>query len=190
MLTWQGLGGVRLEAARLLLGERGMRARGSLVAAASGDAPAYTASYALVVGEDGVVNRLSVNSASAERERQVSLSRTEDGYWLLDTGEGGGGHRTDFNGALDADVQTSPLFNALPVRRLGLHRQAGQHEMPVVYVSLPDVTVRWVTQRYRTVQVHEDGGAVVNFAMAGISADVVVDAEGLPVDYPGLATRL
>ncbi len=187
MLTWQGRGGVRLEAARVLLGQRGMRARGSLVVAGSAHLPAYTASYALVVGEDGVVRRLSVSSASAERERQVSLSRTEDGYWMLDTGEGG--HRAEFDGALDADVQTSPLFNALPVRRLELHREAGEHALPVVYVTLPDVTVRLVVQHYRTIALREDG-AVVNFSMDSISADVLVDADGLPIDYPGLALRL
>jgi len=134
-----------------------------------------------------VVRRLSVSSASAERERQVSLSRTGDGYWLLDAGEGG--RRAEFDGALDADVQTSPLFNALPVRRLGLHREAGEHSLPVVYVSLPEVTVRLVAQRYRTVALHDDG-AVVNFSMESISADVLVDADGLPIDYPGLAQRL
>jgi hypothetical protein len=80
------------------------------------------------------------------------------------------------------------LFNALPIRRLGLHRESGVHEVPMVYVSMPDLSVRLVRQTYRTVSVGEDR-SVVNFASGDFSADLLVDADGVVIDYPGIATR-
>ena len=67
------------------------------------------------------MRRLAVTCATAGRERYITLNRTDDGFWLLDTGMGGG--RLDVEGAVDVDLAFSPLFNTLPIRRLGLHRR-------------------------------------------------------------------
>ncbi|MBV9314284.1 MAG: putative glycolipid-binding domain-containing protein [Pseudonocardia sp.] len=188
MLTWQGSEGRALESSRVLFGQGGLRTFGRVVRV-SPDGSAFTASYRLSVGESGVLSRLSLNSASAQRERALTLSRSDDGYWLLDTGSGGS--RAEFDGAVDVDLQYSPLFNALPIRRLRLHHEAGDHLVPVVFVSLPTLEVQLVRQRYRTVSVLNDTGrAVVEFSSKDFTADLTVDAQGLVVDYPGLATRL
>jgi len=188
MFTWQSGDCRALESVRLLLGAGGMRALGRSVRASGGDS-AFTASYRLYVDDQGVLARLSVTSATADRERNLTLNRTEDGYWMLDTGSGGG--RAEFNGALDVDLAYSPLFNALPIRRLGLHHQKGDQELPMVFVALPSLQVEEVTQRYRTVTpLDEQGRAVVNFSSARRSSDLVVDPDGIVIDYPGLATRL
>lgn len=172
----------------MLLGTAGMRALGRIVRAPE-HAPAFTASYRLFVDEQGVVARLSVTSATAERERNLTLNRTEDGYWLLDTGSGGS--RAEFGGALDVDLAFSPLYNGLPIRRLGLHRHAGDQELPMVFVSLPSLQVELVSQRYRTVSpLGPDQRAVVGFSSGDFASELVVDADGLVIDYPGLATRL
>ncbi|MDT7656142.1 MAG: uncharacterized protein QOF38_857, partial [Pseudonocardiales bacterium] len=122
MFTWQSSDGRAMESARVLLGAGGMRALGRSVHVPL-DGPTFTASYRLTVDEQGALARLSVTSAAADRERNLTLNRTEDGYWMLDTGSGGG--RADFAGALDVDLAYSPLYNSLPIRRLGLHRQSG-----------------------------------------------------------------
>jgi hypothetical protein len=108
---------------------------------------------------------------------------------MLDSGDGGG--RQEFGGAVDVDVAYSPLFNALPIRRLGLHHEAGAHELPMVFVSLPDLEVQGHTQRYRTVApLNAQGRSVINVSLASFSSDLVVDADGIVLDYPGLAIRL
>ncbi|MBA8929029.1 hypothetical protein BC739_006247 [Kutzneria viridogrisea] len=187
MVTWQALTGPRLESARLVLSESRIKASGRVVAARSGDHEAYNASFELSVGEDGVVSRLLLRSATAEDERQVSISRTEDGVWLVDRGRGA--ERSEFEGAVDVNVESSVLFNALPIRRLGLHRESGEHELPVVWVSLPDLSVRLVRERYRTVSL-SDTGSVVSFARDESANDLTVDPDGLVIDYPGLASRV
>ncbi|GDY33421.1 putative glycolipid-binding domain-containing protein [Gandjariella thermophila] len=188
MLTWQGVPEQppRLESVRLLLSDARLRASGRMVAAAGDGTEPFSASFELSVTEVGTVSRLLLRSTTAEEERQISLSRTEDGVWLADLGQGT--ERTDFDGAVDVDVQRAALFNTLPIRRLGLHREPGEHEIPMVFVSLPDLSVRLVRQTYRTVSVGAEQ-SVVNFTSGDFSADLVVDAEGLVLDYPGLATR-
>ena len=188
MLTWQAGDGRTLESARVLLGAGGLRALGRGVRAVA-DEPMCTSSYRLIVGESGELQRLSVTTASAERERSLTLNRTEDGYWLLDTGSGGA--RAEFDKAVDVDVQHSPLFNALPIRRLGLHREAGEHELPMVIVSVPTLEVAVVRQHYRTISTLDaDGRAVVEFRQDGFTAALTVDADGMVLDYPGLAARI
>ena len=189
MLTWQAEDGHGLEGVRMIPGHGGFRALGRMVRVEPNGG--FTASYRLVVGEDGTLSRLSVTSATAERERHLTINRTDDGVWLLDTGSGTGGTRDDCAGALDVDLAYSPLFNTIPIRRLGLHRQAAEHTLPMVFVSLPDLEVRVVEQTYRTLsELDESGHAGIGFRWGDFTADLVVDADGVVESYPGLARRL
>lgn len=190
MLTWQAEDGHGLEGVRMIPGHGGFRALGRMVRVEPDGG--FTSSYRLVVGDDGALSRLSVTSATAERERHLTINRTDDGVWLLDTGAGSGAVRDDCAGAVDVDVAYSPMFNAIPIRRLGLHRQAGEHTLPMVFVSLPDLEVRVVEQTYRTVSELDErtGHAEIGFRWGDFSADLVVDAEGVVTTYPGLARRL
>ncbi|GAA5144977.1 putative glycolipid-binding domain-containing protein [Pseudonocardia eucalypti] len=192
MFTWQGVDDTGLESARVLLGEGGLRALGRMVRTPR-EGDAFTASYRLFVGEDGILSRLSVTSATGERERNLTLNRTEDGYWLLDTGSGKAGSRTEFGGALDVDLQFSPLYNALPIRRLGLHVGASgdvEHEIPMVFVMLPTLDVELVTQCYRTVStLDQRERALIGFRGHDFTAEIEVDGSGMVTHYPELASR-
>lgn len=187
MLTWQTEDGQGLEGTRLTLHAGGFRALGRMVRAD------FTASYRLIVGDDGTLERLSVTSAVAHRERHLTINRTEDGFWLLDTGSGG--TRAEFGGAVDVDLAYSPMFRTLPIRRLGLHREAAEHMLPLVFVSLPELEVQQVEQAYRTVSVlpatdSATDSATVEFRRDEFASEVVVDAEGVVQHQSGLATRL
>lgn len=189
MLTWQAEGRPGLEGVRVHFGPGplGFRALGRIVRPdPSGD---LTASYNLVVREDGTLLRLSVTAATMAAEKHLTIQRTDDGFWLLD--DGSGSTRADFDGAVDLDLEFSPLFNSLPIRRLGLHREAGEVEVPMVFVSLPDLTVTTAVQEYRTVRVGAgDVPAQVGFTWEDFSADLAVDVDGFVISYPGLAALL
>ncbi|MGH3983760.1 MAG: putative glycolipid-binding domain-containing protein [Pseudonocardiaceae bacterium] len=204
MLAWAGMDGLRLEAARVVLGGRSMRASGSLVNARQEGTEAYSASYSLATDECGVVQRLTVRTIRAQGEQYVSLTRSEEGVWLVDRVDRGVGTvRTHFGGALDVDLALCTLFKALPVRRLGLHRVPAQQDLAqqdltqrdltqyddlaMVFVSLPELEVSCVRQTYRTVAVGET--TVVSFASDLFEAELTVDADGLVLEYPGLARR-
>ena len=184
MLTWQAEDGHGLEGVRVSFAH-GFRAQGRIVR------PDLTASYRLVVDEDGLVSRLSVTSDTAARERNLTMNRTGDGYWLLDTG-GGTGTRSKLGWAVDVDLAHIPLFNTLPIRRLGLHREHGEHRLPMVFVTLPELEVQAVQQTYRTISLPdgEREHAVIGFGWDDFAAELVVDGDGLVVSYPGVASRL
>jgi hypothetical protein len=185
MLTWAGVDCLRLETARVVLGERGLRASGSLVSAPQPDIEAYSASYSLATDEAGVVQRLTVRTTRVHGEQHVHVTRSEEGIWLVDHGHGAA--RSSFDGALDADLAFSPLFNTLPVRRLGLHRTPATHALPMVFVTLPGLEVCQVPQTYRTISLGDP--AVVGLSSDSIEVELSVDADGLVLDYPGLARR-
>ncbi len=185
MLAWVGVDHLRLEAARVVLGECGLRATGSLVSCRQDGIEAYSASYSLATDETGVIQRLTVRTTRAKGEQHVTLTRSEEGIWLVDHGQGAA--RTNFGGALDIDLEFSPLFNALPVRRLALHRTAAKHGLTMVFVSLPSLEVSRVPQTYRTVSLGEP--AVVCLSSDSYDVEFSVDADGLVLDYPGLARR-
>lgn len=187
MLTWQADDGRGLEGTRLTLHGGGFRALGRMIRTdPDGD---YTASYRLVVAPDGTLERLSVTSAMAGRERHLTMNRTEDGFFLLDTGSGG--TRAAFGGALDVDLAHSPMFNTLPIRRLGLHREPAEHTLPMVFVSLPDLGVELVEQHYATHTVLDAAGtATVSFRWDDFTSDLAVDSEGVVLTHPGVSSRL
>lgn len=189
MTTWESddPAGPGLEAARVVLGGSGFRAVGRMVrTTASG---VFTASYRLVAGASGAVERLVVDAADADRERQLTITRSEDGGWLAD--DGSGATRIDAGDALDVDLAYSPVFNALPVRRLGLHRDAGARTIPMVFVALPEATIEYTEQTYRTVRTGADGKpAVIGFSAGDFAAEITVDDDGMVLDHPGIARRV
>lgn len=187
MLTWQGVGAPSLESVRLLVSDGRLRASGRMVAAAAQDHEAFSASFEFTVAKSGDVGRGLLRTTTAEEERQIMVGRTEDGVWLIDHGQGA--ERDEFDGAADVDVAGAVTFNALPIRRLGLHREPGEHELPVLFVSVPDLTVSVVRQTYRTVSIGEDG-AIINYTDADISVDLTVDGDGMVIGYPGLSSRV
>lgn len=183
IVTWQGTARTSLEQVRLSVRDGRLRASGRLVVAS--ESP-FSASFEFSAARFGDVGR-GLLRTSSDTERQISVRRTEDGIWLIDRGEGV--ERSEFDGATDVDVAGAVTFTALPIRRLGLHRKMGEAELPVLYISTPDLSVSIARQTYRTVEITETG-AVINYKDEHRDADIVVDADGLPVTYPDVADRL
>jgi hypothetical protein len=83
------------------------------------------------------------------------------------------------------------MLNTVPIRRLGLHKAAGEHTLTTVFVSLPELAVSQVTEVYRTVSVLGDSGhALIELRRGELVVELVVDADGVLASYPGVATRL
>jgi uncharacterized protein len=190
ILTWQRVESPSLESARLLFSGTRLRAYGRIVAAANQltGAQAFNASFAASVERAEDAGRVLFRTTTADEETQMSLNRSEEGIWLIDHGDGTQ-QRGAFGGAIDIDVAGAVTFNALPIRRLGLHRKAGEYELPVLTVSLPELSVQVVRQTYRTVSIDEHG-SVINYSEADFDADLTVDRDGMIIDFPGRAHRI
>ncbi|MET0900045.1 MAG: putative glycolipid-binding domain-containing protein [Mycobacterium sp.] len=183
ILTWRAHDSARMESVRVQLSGKRIKAYGRIVAAATDAAPAFSASYDLVTDEKGATKRLSLTVTMAERERQLSIARDEENMWVIQQ-HSGQTSRSEFGGALDVDVMFSPFFNALPIRRIGLHQQSEAVGVPVVYVQLPALEVVPVTISYAS------GADGIELQSPVAETTISVDADGFITEYPGLATRI
>lgn len=154
------------------------------MAAETADYPAFSASYDLVTDDSGATKRLSLDLSTAERERQLSIARDEENMWLVTGHEGES--REAYGGALDVDMVLSPFFNALPIRRTGVHRTSETIVVPVVYVYLPELTVAAAEITYTG----SGDRTAVKLQSPVAQTTVIVDDDGFIVDYPGLAERI
>jgi hypothetical protein len=176
-----------MESTRVQLSGNRIKAYGRIVSAAAESKPAFSASYDLVTDESGATKRLSLTVTLAERERQLSIARDEENMWRVQD-HSGQTSRAAYDGALDVDVVFSPFFNALPIRRTGLYQRADAVTVPVVYVWLPDLTVKPVTISYASAGPDSGGGIKVRSPLSDTT--ITVDEEGFIVDYPDLAERI
>ena len=183
ILTWRAHDARRMESVRVQVSGNRIRAYGRIVSAATEEHPSFSASYDLVTDESGATKRLSMSVTLAEREKQLSIARDEENMWLVQD-HTGQTSRSAFDGALDVDVVFSPFFNALPIRRTGLHRRMESVTLPVVYVWLPDATVKGATLGYTSTA----DGITVHSPVA--DAQISVDSDGFILEYPGLAERV
>lgn len=174
-----------MESVRVQLSGNRIKAYGRIVAAASATNPAFSASYDLVTDESGATKRLSLTITLAERERQLSIARDEENMWLVQDHQNQT-RRAAYDGALDVDVVFSPFFNALPIRRTGLHHRTGAVSLPVVYVRVPDLSVEPETISYFS----EGSGKPVKLNSPVADTAITVDDNGFILDYPGLAERI
>lgn len=181
MLTWRAQDVSRMESVRIQVSGKRIRANGRIVAAATATNPAFGAYYDVQTDETGATKRLGMTVTLAERERVLSIARDEENMWLVTDHQGE--RRAAYNGALDVDVVFSPFFNALPIRRLGLHERADSVTLPVVYVNIPDMSIAAATVSYSST----GGPEGIKLHSPVAETTVKVDDEGFIVDYPGLA---
>jgi uncharacterized protein len=184
MLTWRAPDISRMESVRIQLSGKRIRANGRIVAAATDNNPAFGAYYDLQTDETGATKRFGLTVTLAERERQLAIARDEENMWLVTDHQGES--RSGFNGALDVDLVFSPFFNALPIRRLGLHERAESITLPMVYVNVPDMAITAATVSYSSA----GGGAGIRLQSPVAETTVSVDSDGFILDYPGLAERI
>jgi uncharacterized protein len=172
-LAWNGTPDWRAEVCEAVLSEDGIVATGAQLGAAP---EPYRASYELEVRSGWITRRLRVEVAGVG---SVELIHDGKGTWA------GVPNAAELEGALDCDIAFSPLTNTMPIRRHGLHEEAGAADVAVAWVALPDMTVHLSRQRYE----HLEPGRV-RFTSGDFLADLEIDGEGLVVAYPGLARRV
>ncbi|MDI5938052.1 MULTISPECIES: putative glycolipid-binding domain-containing protein [Micromonospora] len=189
----------------------GLGAQGVVLAV---DPIPYTCRYRLTVGPDWATSRLEVEAEGAGWQRSVRLEPAGD-RWRVTAAEQGdldaalraAGHPAAglpglddpdrLAGAVDVDLGGSPLFNTLPVRRLGLAPAAtttsspgaaepgAAHRITVAWVQVPSLMVLPAEQVYAAL-----GPGRVRFASETFTTELDVDPGGWVLRYPGLAERI
>lgn len=140
-------------------------ARGAVLAAGT---PPYRLDYELLTGADFVTEALVVGASGSGWSRSLDLRRDPAGVWSYETGAEGrvdlappGGDVSALAGALDCDLGRSPLTNTMPVLRHRLHEREGSVDFLMVWVSVPDLSLHPLRQRYTSLRPGPSGRAVV-----------------------------
>ncbi len=121
-----------------------------------------------------------------EKGQIVHLYTDGRGHW---TDRAGVAYST-LDGCLDVDISRSPFTNTLPIRRLALS-PGESADLLVAYITVPDLSVRPVRQRYTCLSRTASGGLYRYEGLeSGTTFDLLVDAQGLVVDYPGIWKRV
>jgi uncharacterized protein len=176
-LRWPGLEHVIASTDRA-----GFRADSQLILA---ERELATVSYRLECDAGWRFRRLAITVTSGSGRRALALSAGPDGLWLAD-----GQPRPDLGGCIDIDINCTPLTNTLPVRRLAWSPGTAQ-DLDVAYVSVPELEVRPVRQRYTMLALDErTGRALYRYESGSFTAELPLDRDGYVVDYPGLWRRI
>ncbi len=158
----------------------------------------YRLDYQLETGSEFVTTRLSVTCVGDGWRRELDLHRDRDGLWHGATIQEGhldlppaGVDAAGLEHALDCDLALSPVTNMMPILRHNLLQRERIVELTMAWVSVPALTVRSDGQRYAHIS-SRPGRHVVRYeAIDGtFAADITTDADGVVIDYPGIARRL
>jgi len=144
--------------------------------------------YHLSCDSQWQVTALAIRVFDAASDRTLMLRHDAAGHWQA---EGMSNSRCagvtalpDLRGCTDLDISRSPLTNTLPIRRLGISTPC---DIDVVYVSVPELTVSPVRQRYTRLQ---SDRPLYRYESGSFSTDLPVDADGIVIDYPGVWRRI
>ena len=141
--------------------------------------------YAITLDATWTTRSAHVAGQSALGSHEVRLECDGTGEWHVD-----GNPAPALAGCLDVDLEASAFTNAFPVHRLAL--EIGEKaEAPAAYIRASDLRIERLEQSYARLP---DDGARSRYDYAAPRFDsrleLVYDAFGLVLDYPGLAVRV
>jgi uncharacterized protein len=177
-VAWMALQWPGFEHVIASYGPAGFRADSWLILA--GEAGPARVSYQLACDSQWRVMALAIRVTDASSDRTLALRREAEGHWQA----AGNRPLPDLHGCIDVDINRSPLTNTLPIRRLDI---SAPRDIDVVYVCVPELTVRPVRQRYALLPADRP---VYRYESGSFRADLPVDGDGFVIDYPGLWRRI
>jgi hypothetical protein len=132
--------------------------------------------YVIACGGDWCTRTCEVRGHIGPDRVHLDLARDETGSWTVNRE-----HAPALAACHDVDLGFSPSTNLLPIRRLELAVGASA-PVRAAWVRFPELSVEVLAQTYtRTAPEtyhYESGGT--------FRRDLIVDANGLVLDYPGL----
>jgi uncharacterized protein len=193
---WMKERGYGAEFVEVSFGPRSLSAAGVAIGA---EPVPYRVDFELHTGPEYVTTRLTATTRGQGWRRSLDLRRAEDGTWSATSERHGeapfgppGGEMAALDGALDCDLEMSPLTNSMPVLRHAMLEGGAASTFLMAWVALPALAVVPSRQRYVPLGTRGDDGGLVRYESVDgdFVADISFDPDGLVVDYPQLGHRL
>ena len=176
-VLWQGVESGALDRCRLETGPDGLRLSGTVLTAEFGTV--LEVRYQVETGPDGRTRRVELELDGGAVRR--ALLADGAGGWRWEDGP----ELAEVAGALDVDLTVTPATNTLPIRRLAGLEVGGATDLQMAWVQFPDLEVIPSAQRYQRLAPDR-----WHFSTGDFSAELLVDPEGLVLDYSGLFRSL
>lgn len=149
------------------------------------DGRPYRARYRIDTTQNWQVRQLHIELLQPGGPALTLRSNGEGQWWQSDDTL-----LTDLNGCVDVDLSATPFTNTLAIRRLALQPGEARH-LSVVYIAVPQLTIQAVPQRYSCLEVNSQGGIYrYEGLMRNFSVDLLVDRDGLVIEYPKAFRRV
>ncbi len=144
------------------------------------DGAAYRIKYQIVCDAGWKVKRVRVENLLNKQE--IVLIKNENNKWADETNKIIKG----LDDCTDVDIMITPFTNTLPIQRMKLDLNESK-EIPVIYISIPDLSVSGLKQRYTYVSREKDDGIYKYENLnSGFTSVIKVDGDGLVTDYPDI----
>ena len=177
-LLWSGREYYSLENCIVGIDELSLNVRSTIVGRYEGKL--YVVRYSLSTDRRGHTIWLQIEIQHNDQLIHHSLKKDEKGKWIHN-----GREQSELDGCIDVDIPLTPFTNTLPVRRLRLDVDEPA-EIQVIYCDMLNNIIHPVRQRYRKVS---DTSYHYENVPNDFEATIVVDADGIVVDYPQLFER-
>ena len=176
-VLWQDVETGALDRCRMEAGPQGLRLSGTVLTPAHGTP--LDVRYLVEAGPDGCTRRVE-QELDGGATRRVLLADGA-GHWRWE----GGPELTGVAGSLDVDLTVTPATNTLPIRRLAQLETGQAADLQMAWVQFPDLEVIASAQRYQRLAADR-----WHFATGDFNAELLVDPDGLVLDYGGLFRSL
>lgn len=137
--------------------------------------------YQLVMNKNWEIQAVKINFIS-DNSFTISLCKNDNNQWVNEKGE----ILSQLNNCIDIDITLTPFTNTLPINRLNL-AVGESKEIEVVYFELPTNHFSPSKQRYTNL-----GNGIYKYESlaSGFTANLLVDTDGLVLNYPGIWYRI
>jgi uncharacterized protein len=176
-VLWQGVPTGALDRCRLEAGLDGLRLSGTVLTAEFGTP--LGARYLVEAGPDGLTRRVELELDGGATRRVLLADGA--GRWRWE----GGPDLAEVAGSLDVDLTVTPATNTLPIRRLAGLDVGQAVDLHMAWVQFPDLEVIPSAQRYQRLAPDR-----WRFSTGDFQAELLVDPDGLVLDYGGLFRSL
>lgn len=176
-ILWQDVETGALDRCRMEAGPDGLRLTGIVLTPAHGTP--LDVHYLVEAGPDGRTRRVEL-ALDGGASRRVLLADGA-GHWRWE----GGPELPQADGAIDVDLTVTPATNTLPIRRLAQLETGQAADLQMAWVQFPGLEVLASAQRYQRLAADR-----WHFATGDFHAELLVDPDGLVLDYGGLFRSL
>jgi uncharacterized protein len=176
-ILWQDVETGALDRCRMEAGPDGLRLSGTVLTPAHGTP--LDVRYLVEAGPDGLTRRVGLELDGGTTRRVLLADGA--GSWRWE----GGPELTEVAGSLDVDLTVTPATNTLPIRRLAGLEPGQAADLQMAWIQFPDLEVIASAQRYQRLAADR-----WHFSTGDFSAELLVDQDGLVLDYGGLFRSL